>query len=406
MLSKAVLLIQASPFVFLVIALCGCGGSETLPADGGRASPEPAGKAPAATRKEAAGAPPAAAPPAATVPERRLGGIAAIVGDKVISRARLRKKVDRKIRMIMAQRQVAAAGINRRRQELRILEEMINKELILQAQLAVYPGRELEDLVVMTNVMAFVDREIDKLRKAGEKQIVNRQQFFEAQETQLGIERDEVIREIREKMFSEMYLWEEVYSKLDRFVAPAQLRAFFKNNPDAFAIPEAVSYQRIKIFDDANCLEKIKGVQAGLQADTPFGELAKTFSDEFQGNPKLRAILFNNKFAELEDFPFPIPAILKRLREGEHSGPDRAQGAFWFFKMSKIIKGEPKTFEEVQVEIENKLLTERRRLAYNQLIERLRVDTRVEIFNGPAAAAPPAAGSSPGGGPGGQRAPK
>ena len=74
--------------------------------------------------------------------------------------------------------------------------------------------------------------------------------------------------------------------------------------------------------------------------------------------------------------------------------------------MSKIIKGEPKTFEEVQVEIENKLLTERRRLAYNQLIERLRVDTRVEIFNGPAAAAPPAAGSSPGGGPGGQRAPK
>ena len=27
MLSKAVLLIQVSPFVFLVIALCGCGGS-------------------------------------------------------------------------------------------------------------------------------------------------------------------------------------------------------------------------------------------------------------------------------------------------------------------------------------------------------------------------------------------
>ena len=41
MLSKAVLLIQVSPFVFLVIALCGCGGSETLPADGGQASPEP-----------------------------------------------------------------------------------------------------------------------------------------------------------------------------------------------------------------------------------------------------------------------------------------------------------------------------------------------------------------------------
>jgi len=404
MLSKAVLLIQASPFVFLVIALCGCGGSETLPADGGQASPEPAGKAPVAARKEAAGAPPTGE--AAAVQERRLGGIAAIVGDKVISRARLRKKVDRQIRAIMAQRQVAAAAINRRREELRILDEMINKELILQAQLVVYPGRELEDLVLMNNVMAFVDREIDRLRKAGEKQIATRQQFFEAQEAQLGIGRDEAVREIREKMFSEMYLWEEVYSKLDRFVAPAQLRAFFKNNPDAFATPQEVSYQRIKIFDDANCLGKIKGVQAGLQAGTPFGELARAFSDEFQGNPKLRATLFNNKFAGLEDFPFPIPVILKRLREGEHSGPDRAQGAFWFFKMGKIIKGEPKTFKEVQVGIENKLLTERRRLAYNQLIERLRADTRVEVFNGPATAAPPTAASPPGGGLSGQRVPK
>ena len=274
MLSKAVLLIQASPFVFLVIALCGCGGHETLPTDGGQASPEPAGKAPAAARKEAAGAPPAAA-----VQGRRLGGIAAIIGDKVISQARLRKKVDRQIRVIMAQRQVAAAAINRRRQELRVLEEMINRELILQAQLAIYPGRELEDLVLMNNVMAFVDREIDKLRKAGEKQIVTRPQFFAAQQAQLGIERDEAIREIREKMFSEMYLWEEVYSKLDRFVAPAQLRAFFKNNPGAFATPQEVSYQRIKIFDDANCLGKIKGVQAGLQAGTPFGELARAFSE-------------------------------------------------------------------------------------------------------------------------------
>ena len=405
MLSKAVLLIQASPFVFLVIALCGCGGHETLPTDGGQASPEPAGKAPAAARKEAAGAPPAAAPPAAAVQGRRLGGIAAIIGDKVISQARLRKKVDRQIRVIMAQRQVAAAAINRRRQELRVLEEMINRELILQAQRAIYPGRELEDLVLMNNVMAFVDREIDKLRKAGEKQIVTRPQFFAAQQAQLGIERDEAIREIREKMLSEMYLWEEVYSKLDRFVAPAQLRAFFKNNPGVFVNPLEVFYQRIKIFNDANSLGKIKGVQEGLQAGVPFGKLARAFSDEFQGNPKLRANLFNNKFADLDDFPFPIPAILKKLRAGEHSGPDRAQGAFWFFKMIKIIKGKPKAFKDAQVEIENRLLTERRRFAYNQLIERLRADTRIEVFNGPAAT-PPAAGSPPGGGLGDQRAPK
>ena len=110
-------------------------------------------------------------------------------------------------------------------------------------------------------------------------------------------------------------------------------------------------------------------------------------SEEFQGNPKLRATVFKNKFSELDDFAYPIPLILKGLREGRSSGPDRAQGAFWFFRMKEIIKGEPKTYKEAQGAIENRLLVARRKIAYHQLIERLKSSTRVEVYLGTQAAA-------------------
>ncbi|MEC9350363.1 MAG: hypothetical protein VX387_11605, partial [Planctomycetota bacterium] len=128
MLSKARLLILAGPVLFLAATLSGCGGSEKVsvaPPVTTVASPE---KAPA--RKEAGAEAPAGGVPG--IEENRTGGIAAIVGNKVISRSRLRKKVDQRILAIVARQQVAPAAINRRQQELPILSEMVNRELILQ----------------------------------------------------------------------------------------------------------------------------------------------------------------------------------------------------------------------------------------------------------------------------------
>ena len=55
--------------------------------------------------------------------------------------------------------------------------------------------------------------------------------------------------------------------------------------------------------------------------------------------------------------------------------------------MKEIIKGEPKTYKEAQSAIENRLLIARRKVAYGQLIERLKSSTRVEVYLGTQAAA-------------------
>lgn len=381
MLSKARLLISAVPVLFLAAALSGCGGPEKVSVAAAVTTPVSPEKPPAEKEAEA---------PVGGIPgieENRAGGIAAIVGNKVISRSRLRKKVDQRILALVARQQVAPAGINRRQQELPILSEMVNKELIIQAQMVSYPGREIEDLVTHDNVMAWIDREIQNRRKAGQKEVTTRQDFFDIQKNELNLSREEVIREIREKMLSEMYLWEEVYGRLDTFVPPAESRAYYRSHREEFTPPLEVHYQRIKIFDNADAFGAVQSVRQGLQEGKPFSALAMAHSEEFQGNPKLRATVFKNKFSELDDFAYPIPLILKGLREGRSSGPDRAQGAFWFFRMKEIIKGEPKTYKEAQGAIENRLLVARRKIAYHQLIERLKSSTRVEVYLGAQAAA-------------------
>jgi hypothetical protein len=381
MLSKARLLISAVPVLFLAAALSGCGGPEKVSVAAAVTTPVSPEKPPAEKEAEA---------PVGGIPgieENRAGGIAAIVGNKVISRSRLRKKVDQRILALVARQQVAPAGINRRQQELPVLWEMVNKELIIQAQLVSYPGREIEDLVTHDNVMAQIDREIQNRRKAGQKEVTTRQDFFDIQKNELNLSREEVIREIREKMLSEMYLWEEVYGRLDTFVPPAESRAYYRSHREEFTPPLEVHYQRIKIFDNADAFGAVQSVRQGLQEGKPFSALAMAHSEEFQGNPKLRATVFKNKFSELDDFAYPIPLILKGLREGRSSGPDRAQGAFWFFRMKEIIKGEPKTYKEAQGAIENRLLVARRKIAYGQLIEKLKSSTRVEVYLGAQAAA-------------------
>ena len=383
MLSKARLLILAAPVLFLAAALSGCGGSEKVSVAAAVTAPA-SPKKPPAEKEVRAGTP---AGGALGIEENRTGGIAAIVGNKVISRSRLRKKVDQRILAIVARQQVPPAAVNRRQQELPILSEMVNKELIIQAQMVVYPGKEIEDLVVLDNVMAWVDREIQNRRKAGQKGVATRQDYFDIQKNEMGLSREEVVREIREKMLSEMYLWQEVYGKLDTFIPPSESRAYYRSHREEFTPPQEVHYQRIKIFDKADAFGAVQSVRQGLQEGKAFSALAMAHSEEFQGNPKLRATVFKNKFSELDDFPFPIPVILKSLREGQHSGPDRAQGAFWFFRMKEIIKGEPKTYKEAQGAIENRLLVARRKIAYGQLIEKLKSSTRVEVYLGAQAAA-------------------
>ncbi|MEC7923075.1 MAG: hypothetical protein VX496_06715, partial [Planctomycetota bacterium] len=145
-------------------------------------------------------------PPAPGVPvqevaprteERTLGGIAAIVGNKVITRAELKKQLDRRINEIVLRVKVSPAEINRRHEEKLILKQMIDGELVLQAGVALLPGRDLETGVPLGLVMSFIDDEIKSLQKTGYKQFTTREDYFAKHKSEFGNSREDVIRRVR-----------------------------------------------------------------------------------------------------------------------------------------------------------------------------------------------------------------
>ena len=312
--------------------------------------------------------------------ERTLGGIAAIVGNRVITRADLKKQLDRRINEIVVRAKVSAAEINRRHEEKVVLKQMIEGELVLQAGEALLPGRDLDTGVPIELVMSFIDNEIADLKKTGYKDFTTREDYFAKHKSEFGNTREEVIRKVREKLLRNDYLYREVFPKIDRFVSPAQSRAYYRSHRDKFFTPQEVVFQQIVLSADINLPVKIRQVNEGLAAGKSFGELAVKYSEEHQATPRLRKSLHNEKWSELKHFQFPIPQALKALAKGKISGPHRAASRVYFFRMEDVVKGKPKSYAEAQSEIESTLLNERHRIARAQDLKRLREAAHIEIF--------------------------
>ncbi len=312
--------------------------------------------------------------------ERTLGGIAAIVGNKVITRAELKKQLDRRVNEIVARVKVSPAEINRRHEAKSILKQMIDGELILQAGVALLPGRDLDTGVRIELVMSFIDNEIEGFKKTGYKQFITREDYFAKHKADFGNSREEVIRKIREKLVKRDYLYREVFSQTDRFVTPAQSRAYYRAHRDRFSTPQEVVFQQIVLAADINLPVKIRQVNEGLAAGVPFGDLAVKFSEEHQANPRLRKSLHEEKWSELKHFQFPIPQALRALAKGKSSGPHRAASRVYFFRMEDIVKGKPESYAEAQSEIESTLLNERHSNARFQDLRRLREAAHIEVF--------------------------
>ena len=328
--------------------------------------------------------PPVVAPPGQEVAprteERTLGGIAAIVGNKVITRAELKKQLTRRINEIVLRIKVSPAEINRRHEEKLILKQMIDGELILQAGIGLLPGRDLDTGVPLQLVMSFIDDEIEGLQKTGYKQFTTREDYFAKHKSEFGNSREEVIRKVRERLLRNDYFYREVLPRIDRFISPAQSRAYYRSHRDKFSTPQEVVFQQIVLGADINLPVKIRQVNDGLAAGESFGDLAVKFSEEHQGNPRLRKSLHQEKWSELKHFQFPIPQALRALAKGKVSGPHRASARVYFFRMENVVTGKPKSYAEAQSDIESTLLNERQKIARSQDLKRLREATHIEIF--------------------------
>jgi hypothetical protein len=359
--------------------------SMLLAGEGEGASPEdPKPTAPAEAK-------PAAAAPEGTTPgdkgvlvgEGDVPSIVAVVGGSYISRSQFQKELNRRLAVIRA-RNTGFFEVPHLQVMQAVLQDLVDEELIYQSALQwinqkTEKPRELAEIIPLEKVHDEIDRRVDELRKAGNREIVSREDYFAQYLKDFGQSREKVIEDVRKQILVNGYLWEVAFPGMDRFIAPSESRSFYRAHRDDFTTPITFAYRRIEFGDDFSAPGKVKEIQEALKRSESFVDLAKKYSEEFESE-SLQGKLWEKTYQEVQSMPFPVPQILRRMKNGEVSGPHRVQGKVIFFLLEKVETGDPLPYEKAQPAIEKQLLGRRRQAGTRALLRRLKEGTRVETY--------------------------
>ncbi|HLU50327.1 MAG TPA: peptidyl-prolyl cis-trans isomerase [Planctomycetota bacterium] len=331
-------------------------------------------------------------------------GIVSIVGEDVITRSEL----DRELHVHMGQNPDIAAGVrfDRPAVEKALLRQMQDELLILQEIARNYaaadvareekdPSRrssevDLDRLRSQSGESSYarqlaryvpdsildqeIERRIEDLRQAGYT-VASRQEFYRFIEATHQMSSSDFRAFLRGKIAIAKYKYERMFRSVDTWVTPQEMRYYYSARLDEFTVPVKIFFRRIVLARDQEF--KARKVREGLAAGQSFFELAKQYSDE---DPSARGNVLSLSYEELLLYKEPMPTLLRTLEKGGVSDPVILGRTICFFQLEEREQGEPKPFEEVQDQIREKILNERRTLSYQKEMERLRAATVIKDF--------------------------
>lgn len=248
----------------------------------------------------------------------------------------------------------------------RILETLINRELLYQE--SQHKNIKIEDKELNEQF------DIVKKRFPSEKE-------YKATLLKLNITEAELKSEIREglaiQQFVDKYLAQEVK------VSEADVKDFYKNNPNMFTRPEQVKASHILIKVDSQADEatkdqankKIKDIQKKLQAGQDFASLASEFS-EGPSNVNGGDLGYFSRGQMLK--PFEDAAF--KLKPGEVSDIVETRAGY---HLINVVDRKPESvveYEEVKDKIAQHLEQDKKGRAVKADIEKLKEKAVIERF--------------------------
>jgi thiol-disulfide isomerase/thioredoxin/parvulin-like peptidyl-prolyl isomerase len=334
---------------------------------------------------------PAVNPAVPAAKPRPPGGIVAIVNDDVITQAELDLTVRRE--RSRYERAYSPAMVEREMPRLQrmVLDQMIDHRLVLQL---VKKEEEKDGKPSVTE--ADVDKEIaDELKSLQEKglRISTAEDFYRLSREEDGVEREELRRNIKERLAVLSYLQRNVFTP-HAFVAPQELRNYYQKNLKSFTTPVAISFRQITVPRTHVQAEFIVlEIEKGLRERADFCELARQYDQAaLQGDPEQACRLWTKTFEELKGWHRPIREALQTMKKGETSRRIPTPVGFHFLLVEDVIEGTPRSFSEVQEEITRRIRIGRNQEEMGQFFSRLRSKSRIDVFLPPL---PPEAASHP-----------
>ena len=263
--------------------------------------------------------------------------------------------------------QLSAAELNRLRAKIiqQELPQHIEKALLMSALRADIEEEQYEQL--STQVNNLFEREVDKLKERYNVETkIELEQILEAQGTSL----DSLNNAFAARELSMFYIGQK--SKDATRLSRQELMDWYEQNKAQYAIEAAVKWQqiRINVTPDGGreaALARMKQAIDALRNGTEFGAVAKQFSD----GPKrdTGGVWDWTKQGSLADVK--VERALFEIPAGKISQPLEADSAFVLVKVIERREAGFVPFEDVQDKINNKLQSEARRDAAQNVIKDL-----------------------------------
>lgn len=251
--------------------------------------------------------------------------------------------------------------------DMQILEQMINKKLLL----------------------AHADKATPETKKLAEEQLKRLQSSFpneaafKEQMEKSGLTSDRILHEMEEQAMVEKTLDKEINSKAVQFT-PEEVQAFYKENPDFWKQPEQVKVRHIlvPVLEAAAKEEKdaqrkvIEAARKRILGGEKFEQVAKEISQDSgsaQNGGSLPPFTRGQMVPEFEKAAFS--------QELNKVGPViTTQFGYHIIEVLDHKPARVVPFEEVKTQIEQFIPQRKRSLAVRQLFEKYRDDAQIKIF--------------------------
>ena len=162
------------------------------------------------------------------------------------------------------------------------------------------------------------------------------------------------------------------------YISPAELRAYFRSNPEEFSSPTVHVFRQILIpHDDPDVDEILRAIQKDRTDGRDFAEMVEEYS---RGPRAEEGGLYELTDESLSAWWPPVPDRVRALPIGAMSEPLRAASRIHIIEIVDHRVGRRKEFSECQAEIRSKLREQREMLQRERFEKELRRTAEIRRF--------------------------
>ena len=181
----------------------------------------------------------------------------------------------------------------------------------------------------------------------------------------------------RKRLAVEALLEKEVYGGGADDVHDEEVAGFFKKNVSAFTLREDVARVSYALFSER---DEANQFRASILRGSSWEDAVAVCRRDSVDSRGLRAVARNQYFTQATLFPDELWKLARTLPKEEVSYAVKTAAGYYVLTVHGIKRvGETPEFEFVRNEVRERLLIERRRARYEQLVSDLRTRHKVEV---------------------------